>query len=683
MNRQKNSLYAVRLTSVVFTLLSAMTLPAGENPPANLFEMSLEELMKIPVVSSSRQEQKINKSSMAISIITADDIHYSGLTNMPEILQFSPGVDIVKFNRYLYGVGIHGMHESISNHVVSLVDGRSANNPIFGGAEYNKLPLFLEDIERIEVVRGPGGAAWGANAFTGAINIITKEPENTLGHFGSTTMTEYGDSFTHLRWGSKKDDWAWRFSVGYEDVKTSDDAGAGKYTTTGPELNPFDNYDNYVARDFSRNWKFDSKAVYKPSRDTKISMGAGYSHIIAGNYEMNGYYPMDENNRSEMLRLFTKIEQEFDDGGSGHLQWFGNFLNMNWSNLAYYDAVENDIEAQYNFAPMGGNHLSVGGNFRWDNISIKDVIPAADQYIRYHGPQFDEHWAGLFVIDRWDVDDRLTLEAQVRGDWYSEVTTDWSNRFTALYDLDGNDKHILRLSVAKSFRSPLVSLRKLDLSTVSIYGLYNQVNLILPDDLEDEETLSFEAGYSGQLTDNVSLNVDTFCQRMNNLIGYRVLDPGPTLGNDFQADNIDGADTSGGEIELAYQDKHKKLSAWYAYERFELDQHNQPIRAFRPPEYKFGLTGRCFFANNWALNVNYKFNSTTPHNPFVPEMGSLDSYHRMDLTVSKKFAQNKGELLFGVSDLFNRSNQAILETSNIANHTTPGRTFFVRLQLNF
>ena len=134
--------------------------PNSQNGQVDYFAMSLEELMEVPVVvRSSRQANRINKSSAPINIVTSEDIHYSGQINIPELLQFVPGVDVVKTNRHLYGVGINGLHESISNHVLSLVDGRAANNPLFGGAEYNNLPLFMEDIERIEVVRGPGGAA--------------------------------------------------------------------------------------------------------------------------------------------------------------------------------------------------------------------------------------------------------------------------------------------------------------------------------------------------------------------------------------------------------------------------------------------------------------------------------------------------------------------------------------------
>ncbi len=672
--------------------------------PSDLFDLSIEELMEIPiVVSSSRQGQKLNESSVPISIVTSADIHYSGLTNIPEILQFVPGVDVVKFNRLLFGVGVHGMHETISNHLLSLVDGRFANNPVFGGPEFHRLPIFLEDIERIEVVRGPGGAAWGANAFTGTVNIITKDPEDTLGYFGSTTISEFGDTFTHLRWGAKKEDWSWRLSVGYEGIKDSDRTGAGDYMTTSPWIiGPPDpvGYSTYRVHDFSRTWRFDSKAVYRVSQATKITLGAGYSHVLSGDFEMIGWYPR-KNNRAELLRTFAKVDHEFDDGSSGYIQLVGNFSNMNWVNAAIYDVKEYDIEAQYNFADTGNHKITVGGNFRWDRIDIEGQSHSRRE--KYYGVErdmknayywfgqpYDELWSGLFAMDRWTVTDRFTLEAQMRLDWYSETQTDWSNRFSVLYDLNGEKKHVVRLSVARAFRSPLVSLRKATAETVPFPWMpgvfYHVINLADNEDLKNEQTWSFEAGYTGRLTNKFTLTLNTFYQRLSNLIGYR-RSPGPimpALSTTFTPENIDGASMFGGEMELAYEDTNKKLSVWYAYDNFELDQSNQPIRAYRPVKHKCGLTGRLFLDGGWTMNANLKISGTTPKNPhFESNEANLGSFNRLDLTLAKQFADGRGELMFGVSDLLNKTREATVETITMTGHETPGRMFFTRLQYQF
>jgi iron complex outermembrane receptor protein len=146
---------------VVLNLFLGLQVYAGQNSndQKDLSQMSLEELGEVSVVSASRQVQKLGELSVPVSVITSEDIHYSGLTNIPEILQFTPGVDMLKISRFRYAVGIRGLHDFISDRTLVLINGRSAESPLFGGSEYYTLPILMEDIERIEVVRGPGGAA--------------------------------------------------------------------------------------------------------------------------------------------------------------------------------------------------------------------------------------------------------------------------------------------------------------------------------------------------------------------------------------------------------------------------------------------------------------------------------------------------------------------------------------------
>ena len=149
---QELMLVAILLFALGFnTQLQAQ--PTEPNQPKDFFEMSIEELMEVPVVVSvSRQPQKLGELSAPVSVITAEDIHYSGLTNIPEILQFSPGIDMLRISRFRYAVGVRGLHEFISDRTLVLINGRSAESPLFGGSEYYTLPILMEDIERIEVL---------------------------------------------------------------------------------------------------------------------------------------------------------------------------------------------------------------------------------------------------------------------------------------------------------------------------------------------------------------------------------------------------------------------------------------------------------------------------------------------------------------------------------------------------
>jgi iron complex outermembrane receptor protein len=166
------------------------------NKQEDFFEMSIEDLMDIEVVSVSRRAQKITQSSAQVAVITAEDIHYSGLTNIPEVLRLAPGVDVQRLDRNRYAVSVRGFQGRFSDRILVLINGRSAGNPVLAGINWESFPVLMEDIERIEIVRGPGGAAWGANAENGVINIITKKPVDTEGAFFATTINEYGDSYT-------------------------------------------------------------------------------------------------------------------------------------------------------------------------------------------------------------------------------------------------------------------------------------------------------------------------------------------------------------------------------------------------------------------------------------------------------------------------------------------------------
>lgn len=635
------------------------------NDQADFFEMSIEELMEVPiVVSASRQEQKITESSVPISIITAEDIHYSGLTNIPDILRFSCGVDVLRFDRNRYGVGVRGLHGLYSDRTLVLVNGRSANDPVYGRTNWLDIPILIEDIDHIEIVRGPTGSAWGANAFTGMINIITKKPEDVLGYFGSTTINEFGDTYTHIRWGEKQGKWSWRLSAGYEDFEDSDAAGAGKYDSAMTALNGLMGFDTFTANDFRRNWKFDSEVIHQYSDNTRLSFGAGYSYNETGSCEYIGQYVSDHQLISS-TRLFSRIDHSFDDESSVYLQWFGNiYIAHNPPLEKRYSFSEHDIEGQYNFKIGDKHNLSVGGNVRWNRIKTINTYAST-----WPGEPINEQWAGAFLLDRFKLNDRLTLEGQVRTDWFSETHEDWSLRTMALYGLDKAKKHVLRIGFAKAFRAP---------AAVTQENIARAVGGILvvgrpAEELRNEETWSLEAGYTGKLADNVTLRIDGYYQRFEYLIHLNSLYT--------EWDNIDGGTSAGAEVELAVEDKWGKLSAWYAYNNFHTDQYGQGIRSYYPAYNKVGLTGRLYMPGGLTLNTNYAYNNGA----ILPMSGlqNTDVYHRIDVTISKRFSNDRGEIMVGVSDLFNGSHDTIFPNGQFTNHETPGRTFFARVQLKF
>jgi iron complex outermembrane receptor protein len=154
---------------------------AQQQPIPDLSQASLEDLMNIEVTSVSKKEQKLSKTGAAIFVITQEDIRRSGATNIPDLLRLAPGVDVARIDANRWAISIRGFDDQFANKVLVLIDGRSVYNPSFSGVFWDMVDVPLEDIERIEVIRGPGGTVWGANAVNGVINIITKSAGSTQG----------------------------------------------------------------------------------------------------------------------------------------------------------------------------------------------------------------------------------------------------------------------------------------------------------------------------------------------------------------------------------------------------------------------------------------------------------------------------------------------------------------------
>ncbi len=166
-----------------------------------LAELSLEKLMEIDVFSVSKSSEPWRKAAAAIHVLTGDDILRSGVTSLPDALRLIPGVTVAQINAHTWAVTARGFNSTLADKLEVLMDGRSLYTPLFSGVYWQKHNVPLTDIERIEVIRGPGAALWGANAVNGVINIVTKSANDTIGHSLTATMANTGDSTTSVRGG--------------------------------------------------------------------------------------------------------------------------------------------------------------------------------------------------------------------------------------------------------------------------------------------------------------------------------------------------------------------------------------------------------------------------------------------------------------------------------------------------
>ena len=169
-------------TGALTAILALLSLPAwSQQKSADLAQESLEDLMNVEVTSVSKTEETLSRTAAAVFVISPEDISRSGAKNIPDLLRMVPGMDVAQINANTWAINVRGFNARFSNGLLVLLDGRPVYTQTFGGVFWDVLDLPVEDIERIEVIRGPGGSVWGANAVNGVVNIITKKSSETHG----------------------------------------------------------------------------------------------------------------------------------------------------------------------------------------------------------------------------------------------------------------------------------------------------------------------------------------------------------------------------------------------------------------------------------------------------------------------------------------------------------------------
>src|SRR5205807_1867996 len=191
------ALLVTALTSLFVMIASA------QNNQVDVTTMSVEDLMNMQVTSVSKRTQKVADAAAAVYVITQEDIRRSGATNIPEALRLAPGIQVARIDENKWAISSRGFNGRFADKLLVLIDGRSVYTPLFSGVYWNVQDVMLEDVDRIEVIRGPGATLWGANAVNGVINIITKSakatPSALVAAGGGTEM----QGFSSLRYGGR------------------------------------------------------------------------------------------------------------------------------------------------------------------------------------------------------------------------------------------------------------------------------------------------------------------------------------------------------------------------------------------------------------------------------------------------------------------------------------------------
>ncbi|HNR14050.1 MAG TPA: TonB-dependent receptor [Thermodesulfobacteriota bacterium] len=484
----------------------AGTATSGENH-THLDDLSLEELMDLEITSVARKPQKVSEAAAAVFVITQEDIRRSGATTIPEILRMAPGLQIARINANKWAVSSRGFNEQFSTKLLVLLDGRTIYNPLFTGVDWESQDVMLEDIERIEVIRGPGATLWGANAVNGVINIISKNAQETQGTLASAGYGSEERGFGAVRYGDMIGENAYyRTYVKFADRDESYEGG---------QLDPDDDWEM---------WRGGFRFDQLPHDGTELTL---QGELYAGDV-------------GEEAALFS-LEQPYSIDSKGDKEEFGAYVLARASRLlaslsqyslqVYYDHNDRDtllnrqrqhvIDTDFQYAFTHGDRHEVvwglGYRLTLDDMSQSEVLSFDSEHRRdqlFSAFLQDEIVLGPDVLS-------MMLGSKIEHNDYSGFEIQPNVRFL----FTPGSSHTIWTSVARAVRTPSRAEHDAEFMT-AVLGPGEPLNPFpLPvaltssgdEDFESEKLIAYEAGYRFQGSEWFHFDIATFYYRYHDL----------------------------------------------------------------------------------------------------------------------------------------------------------------------
>lgn len=597
--------------------LSAQDPPPQEQEP----EIDIEDLMKVQVTSPARKEQALFDVPAAIFVIFGDDLKRTGVTSLPEALRRVPGMNVARSRSGSWAVGARGFTESSSNKLLVLMDGRSVYSPLQSGVFWDVADTFLEDVDRIEAIRGPGGSLWGSNAVNGVVNIMTKSAEDTQGVVVTGGGGTEERAFGGFRYGFKTDDDI--FVRAYAKYFARDDAADG----VDPDEDAHDGW--HMGRaGFRADWK-------SAAGDRFTAMGDGYGGQVKER--------INNPSLTAPAGFVTMNERVQLAGGNVLFRWVRELgPDSNWTLQAYYDLAQRDatlFEDQLHTLDLDFQH-----RFRWS--AIHDINWglgyrlyrsdfSGDFVINVDPERRTDDLISAFVQDEIALVDerlRLTVGSKFEHNDYSG----FEYQPTARLAWKAGDKDTLWAAVSRAVRTPSIIDADIEVNALVIPGSPPTITSIKGDSsFKAEELLAYELGYRMWPVEIFSADLAAFYNRYERL--RSIEGPGaPFLRNDPQpqhlvipftlANDLDGH-CWGAEGAANFQPSSWcLLKASYAYFRMHL---SDDASEGRDPRHAAWIRARLDFAPEWNLDAMGRYVSRL-------KAFDIDGYIECDVRIAWK-----------------------------------------------
>jgi iron complex outermembrane receptor protein len=490
--------------SLALALSLGVTIPtSAQTPPASdLTQFSLEDLMNVQVTSVSKKEQKLAKTGAAIFVITQEDIRRSGATNIPDLLRMVPGVDVARVDHSNWAISIRGFNSVFSNKVLVLLDGRSVYHPAYSGVLWYALDVPLEDIERIEVIRGPGGTVWGANAMNGVINIITKSAQTTPGglitagggsNYQAEGLAQYG--------GKAGNSGDYRVYGRYSNIGKSDSA----------DSDPAADARQLVQGGFRSDWNLSPRDL--------LTVEGDY-HQVEGGETITGVLP-------QMPTVMGVYTQPISDNGENILgRWAHTLANGSEVSLqTYFDKSDAFANGNHDLASIGNidfqHHLSIGN--RNDIVWGLGYRASSNHFIgsnlfTLNPSERTESLYSAFVQD--EITLTRTLSLTLGSKFEHNLYTGFEFEPSAQLVWAPNSRNTVWVSAAKAIRQPTIvdsGLQAVSSIVPLPQGAFGLVTVFGNPNTKVEELHDFEIGYRAQVNKRLSVDVTGFLSFYKNL----------------------------------------------------------------------------------------------------------------------------------------------------------------------
>ncbi len=459
----------------------------------NYFELTLEQLLEIEVLSASKKAEPVANAPAAVYVVTNEDIIRSGVTTIPDALRMVPGMQIARSDSNSWAISIRGFNNGLANKLLVLVDGRTIYNPVFGGVLWEAHNVMLEDVERIEVVRGPGGALWGANAVNGVINIITKHTSDTQGNLTSTVYgNEERGTLSTRQGGTFGSNGFYRiYAKGFKQDASRKPPTANSDT----QQDTYDEWDGFRTG-FRADWA-DQFTLQGDAYRTNSEQLRPHFSLIAP------YAPIKQQLiRYEGINLLGRWTDKYNDGSQLSIQTYVDWAKRDEPFNFIDDRTTYDLDAQYNLAPLATHNIILGAGFRFLTDDEQ-----GDNNTSFSPQQRHNSLYSAFVQDKITLVPEtwfLTLGSKFEHNEFSGVEFQPNARMQ--WHPDQNQ--ILWASVSRAIRTPTPIEEDL---TGTLATTANVRAAFVPNNhFKSEKLTAYELGYRHQLSPVLSIDIATF-----------------------------------------------------------------------------------------------------------------------------------------------------------------------------